>query len=288
VATENKTEQTENTEKKIKRIPLKDLGMTMPLGILTSDGNYAKSFGIKRWRMKEERELGELRDQNRDASVGQFVATVLSAMCTNVGNHDFEKLKPAEKMVHLSQMFVGDVFYLYTWLRLKSLGPQLKLDIKCPNCSNKFKFSADLNTVEVDTCDRLEDAYWDYKLEEPFEIRNKEVTEFRMGPPRWITLENMKGIGGLNTGAAKAGMILGSIVGIKNWKDAKGEPTPVALAVSELDDMAKVDIEGITSMMDENAIGPNMAIEGECPRCRSNYVMPIDWSYDHFFGASSR
>ncbi len=275
------------TEKSIKKITLEQLGMVMPIGIATPDGSYSKSFSMKRWRMKEERELGELRDQNRDSSVGQFVASVLSFMCTSIGTNDFDKMKSTEKIVHISQMYVGDVFYIYTWLRIKSLGSQLKLDIKCPNCSNKFKFTADLNTVEVDVCEKAEDAFWDYKLREPFEIRGRLVTELRMGPPKWITLENMKGIGGLNTGAAKAGMIIGSIINIVDWKDSNGKPMPVALAMAELDEMSKADIEKITSLMDKNAVGPNMSIEGECPRCRYNYNMAIDWSYDNFFGISS-
>jgi len=280
----NKEVKGKGSEKKIKRTTLSELGPTMPLGILTPDGGYAKSFEVKRWRMKEERQLGELRDQQRGDSVGEFVASVLASMCTSVGNHDFEKLKHPEKLIHISQMFVGDVFYLYTWLRFKSLGEELKLSIKCPNCSNDFKFVANLTTLEVDTCDTLEAAKWVYKLREPFEIRSNMVSELLMGPPRWTTLENMKGIGGLNIGTAKAGMILGCIIGIGNKSDAE----QVVLSVNELDEMGKADIESITVQMDKNAIGPNMAIEGECPKCRSKYVMPIDWSYDNFFGASSR
>lgn len=279
-----KDKDVKDTESGITRTTLKELGPTLPLGILTPDNSYAKSFEVKKWRMKEERELGEMRDQQRGDSVGQFVAQVLSAMCTSVGTHDFEKLKQEERLVHVSQMYVGDVFYIYTWLRLKSLGEKLGLSIKCPSCTNNFKFEANLNTLEVDTCKTLDSAVWEYKMKEPFKIRGKTATEFLMGPPRWTTLENMKGIGGMNTGAAKAGMIVGCILGIGN----KEKHEQILLGVNELDEMAKVDIEGITTEMDKNAIGPNMAIEGECPRCRSNYVMPIDWSYDNFFGASSR
>ena len=130
-----------------------------------------------------------------------------------------------------------------------------------------------------------EDAQWTYELEEPFEIPGAKVTELKPPPPRWTTLENMKSAGGLNTGAAKAGMIAGCIIGIK---DASGKEQQAMLSMVELDEMSKIDLENITARMDENAIGPNMAIEGDCPRCRSNYVTPIDWSYDNFFGSSSR
>lgn len=281
----NKENETNKTN--IKRVTLKELDQLMPLGIANNDGSYTKSFEVKRWRMKEEREIGEQKESHRDASVGQYVGIVLSTMCKSIGNINFEALKKAEKNVHISQMFVGDVFYIYVWLRKNSIGSELQLSVKCPNCSNKFKVDANLDTVEVDVCDKLEDACWNYKLEEPFEIRGRLVTELLMGPPRWLSLENLKGIG-TNTGAAKAGLILGSISGIADWLGEDGKPKQVALTVNELDEMGKKDIEKITNLMDKNAIGPNMSVEGDCPRCRSDYKMPIDWSYDNFFDISGR
>jgi hypothetical protein len=280
---ENKT-----NEINAKRVTLKELGQLMPLGMANNDGNYIKSFEIKRWRMKEEREIGEQKELYKDASIGQYVGIVLSTMCTNIGNINFESLKKAEKNVHISQMFVGDVFYIYTWLRRHSIGNELQLSIKCPNCSNKFKVDANLDTIEVDVCEKLEDACWNHKLEEPFEIRGRLVAELLMGPPKWFSLENLKGTNTANTGAVKAGLILGSIQGIVDWKDENGEPKQIALTVNELDEMGKKDIEKITHGMDRNAIGPNMSVEGECPRCRSDYRMPIDWSYDNFFDISGR
>jgi hypothetical protein len=281
-------EQENKQENKIIKTTLKELGQSMPLGIISHNGAYAKSFNIKKWRMKEERELGEMRDGNRGESVAQFVSRVVSAMCTNVGTYNFENLKDVERLVHISQMFIGDVFYLYVWLRVKSMGDKLNLNVKCHNCSNSFKYAANLTTVEVNSCETYEDAQWTYKLEEPFIIRGKRVESFTMGPPRWTTLENMSGIGGMNTGAAKAGMILGSIIGINEEKDDNGKINQIVLTLNELDDMCKADIEGIANSLDDNVIGPNMAIEGACPKCRSNFVMPIDWSFDNFFGVSSR
>lgn len=281
-------ENVESKKSKIKTVTLKELGQVMPLGILDGNGNFSKSFDIKRWRMKEERELGEQKELNKDQTIGQFVGIVLSTMCNSIGNLNFETMKRAEKQVHISQMFVGDVFYVYTWLRRKSVGSKLSLNIKCPNCSNKFQLDANMDTLDVNICDTLDDACWDYKLQEPFEIRGRLVTELIMGPPRWTALDSLKGIGSLNTGGAKAGLILGSINAIKDWKDESGNPMQVALTINELDEMGKVDIETLTSQMDKNAIGPNMSVEGVCNRCRSDYHMVIDWSYDNFFDISGQ
>lgn len=274
--------------KKTSRTTLKELGPRMCIGTCSSDGSYIKDFSVKRWRMKEERELGELRDKSRGENVGQFVSRILSHMCTEIGLHKLETMEEPERLLKISQLFIGDVFYIYVWLRTKSLGKDLSLNVRCSNCNDKFKFIANLDTLEVDVCETYEDSMWNYVLESPFSIRGKEVKSFTFGPPRWTTLENLKGIGSMNTGAAKAGMIHGSIVGINEEKDSEGKIQRVMLAPSELDEMEKIDIERITELMDINAIGPNMTIEGECPKCHSNFIVPINWTYDNFFESSSR
>ena len=55
-----------------------------------------------------------------------------------------------------------------------------------------------------------------------------------------------------------------------------------------LDEMGKFDLERLTTLIDENAMGPTMAIEDKCGKCNRDYILPIDWSYDNFFGDSSR
>lgn len=283
---ENPNTANDSSAVKLKKITLQEQGPRLPLGIIDTNGDYIKDIATKRWRMAEERELGDMRDRNRDVNVAQFVSMVLSTMCNKMGTHNFESMKHEERRVVVSQMFMGDVFYAYVWLRMKTLGNELHLNLTCPQCRNKFPFVADLNTIEVDVCDKLDDALWTYELKEPFDIRGKSVTSLLLGPARWTSLESMKS-GVMNTGAAKAGVILGSIHGIANWKDKEGKPQKVALSESELDEMVKLDIEGITNRIDDYAIGPNMSVEGVCNRCRYNYKLAIDWGYDSFFGDSS-
>lgn len=278
----------EEDKSKIKVVTLEELGQVMPLGIMNNDGNYSKSFEIKRWRMKEERELGEKRDANRGSNMAQLVSTVLSMMCPSIGQYDFTSMKDAEKSVHISQMYVGDVYYVYVYLRRKSIGNKLNLVMKCSNCSHSFDYAADLDTVEVNVCETLDDALWNYKLREPFEVRGRLVTEFIMGPPRWISFENMSNTGSRNIGAAKASVITGSIFAIKDWLDDKGQPLQISLTMNEIDEMGKADIEAIANKMDENAIGPNMSVSFTCPRCRSEQKTVIDWSYDNFFDISGQ
>lgn len=270
---------------KITKSLLKDLGPRLPLGVIDSSGAYVKDLAVRPWRLKEERELGEIRDQNRDANVAQFVSMVLGTMCTRIGTHELETIKLPERRVIVSQMFMGDVFFAYIWLRIQALGPELKVDLTCPNCSSKFPFSADLETIEVTSAETLSDALWEYKLHHPFSLRSRQIERLQLGPARWNGLEMMSNSGSLNTGAAKAGIIRASVHGIP---DKDGKFTSTALGEYELDEMSKRDIEEISNQIDKHAIGANMAIEGKCTKCRYSFKMPIDWGYDGFFAVSGQ
>lgn len=274
-----------------KTVTLAEQGARLPLGIRASDGAYRKDIAVRPWRMKEERELGRIRDQNKDANVAQFVSMVLSAMCTRLGPHDFESMsKPEERQVHVSQMFMGDVFYAYIWLRIQAMGHELGLDVTCPRCRHSYPFVADLNTVETVVVENEEQARWEYELKAPFEVRGKTVERLMLGPSRWNGLEMMSG-NSISTGEAKAGIIRSSIVGLgtPDWDvDEAGNLRPLVLTDAELDEMAKRDIEAITNSIEKHAVGPNMAVEDKCNRCGAEIKLAIDWGYDNFFGDSSR
>jgi len=274
-------------ENKIKTTTLKELGSNLCLGT-PKDGGYVKPVRVKKWRMKEERELGELKDHNKESSIAQFVSVVLATMAEQVGHRDFTNpdMKREEKQLHISQMWMPDVFQAYLLLRISAMGNKLALNLTCPyNKKHEFPYDANLLSTDVRTCDTLEDALWDYDLIDPFEIRGKTLKGFRFGPARWTTLESMSDVGSMNTGAAKAGIILGSIHGLIY---DTGEVEALPLAMHEIDDMCKPDIEGITASLDDHAIGPEMAVDAVCPTCNKSFKVPIDWSYDGFFGNSSR
>jgi len=276
--------QAEPATDPIKTVLMKDQGARLPLGVEGPDGSFRKDISVRPWRMKEERELGALRDQNKDANVAQYVSMVLGSMCTRLGLHDFEQpqMKLQQKQLAVGQMFIGDVFYAYVHLRLQTLGPELLLNLTCPGCQNKIEnFAADLNTVEVQTCEKLADACWEYHLHSPITIRGKEVTDLVMGPARWNALEMLKG-GGIGT--AKPAMIQASVHALGTIEDSH----QAVITEAELDEMSKRDIEALTKLIDKHSIGPNMAVEGKCGKCGRPFRLPIDWGYDGFFGDSTQ
>ncbi len=275
------TEEQNKSEPKLKKTTIKELGPNLAVGISDGSGNLAKAISVRPWRFKEEKELGELRDENSETNIAQYVSMVLSTMCTQIGNHDFNKLKFIEKRVSVGQMWMGDVFEAYIWLRIKTLGNLLSLDLKCPNCKKKIEFIVDLLTTEVATVDKLEDSFWEYELKTPITIRGKKITKFLMGPARWIAIENLSSTADLNTGLAKASVICGSIQKTPEYELG-------ILVQEDLDELEKIDIETLTAQIDKNNVGPDMSVEAKCKRCKTKFVSSINWNYDDFFGVSSR
>lgn len=264
-----------------KKTILKEVGPILPLGV-EENGVYVRDLAVRRWTFKQEKELGELKEENADVRIGRYVSMVLATMCTKLGPYDFENMDFNNRLLSISQMWSGDVFYAYCWLRYKSLGKEIGLKIKCPFCQNEIDYVADMETLEISHGDSLDDFLWDYELREPFEIRGEEVTGFRMQPMRWNTYEMITNetYGGL--GAVKAKVIVNSIHSILG----KGEPT--ILAEHEIEEMTKKDIELITKGIEEQQLGPDLSIEVNAKCCRKKFVDQISWNYHDFFGSSSR
>lgn len=266
---------------KTAKTTLKKQGAVLPLGFPDGNGGYARDIALRPWRMAEEKELGKLRSENENASMGQFVTMILATMCTKIGHHNLDAMKFAERQVVISQMFMGDVFYAYMWLRAQNLGAILELELICPFCKTKHPFDADLETTEVVVADSIEAASWEQALKFPFEIRGEKVTGLKMAPPRWATMEAI-GDTGADSGSAKSGIIAGSVCGFT------GKDTPVSITEGELNEMMKYDIEMLTRGVEDYDMGPNMAVDVKCPRCKREAVHPMNWGYDNFFGISSR
>jgi hypothetical protein len=206
-------------------------------------------------------------------------------MFERVGHHDFSAMSMAEREVVISQMFFGDGLYAYVWLRTQCVGEEIKLDLTCPNCSFEFKYGADLGTIEVRTAEDLEAVSWEYELKHPFEIRGKETSGFKLAPSRWSTIHQATKTaletGVINPNGTKMDVMQSCIA------EANGIG-PMVLTSTELDNMAKVDIEGLASQIDEHEIGPNMLVDEKCPRCRRRVRVSLDWDYASFFESSSQ
>lgn len=265
-----------------------EYGDKMPIGILDGDGRLHKDIVCKPWKTRDERLLGQ--KIAPDAGMVEHVPLVVANMCSRIGPHNFDGMDDAKKSVILSTMYMADVFYVYALLRSKTMGPKLHLTVNCPRvgCGVNFPYSGDLTTIEVIAVDDIDAILWRYDLEDPIEIRHKQVTHFQMAYPKWSVMEQARG--NTNEADIKALAIQGSIVGVND------EQTPVALTLNELDELSKRDFENVQDGVNQHFLGPKMGIEGKCnpavcerfKRGGHEFKLPIDWAYKSFFGPSSR
>lgn len=267
-----------------------EYGDKLPIGILDSDGRLHKDIVTKTWKTRDDRELGK--KIAPDANLVEHVPLVVANMCSRLGPHNMDTLDDAHKSVILSTMYLADVFYVYTLLRAKTMGPRLSLNVSCPRagCGVEFPYVGDLNTIEVAAVavDDIDAIMWRYDLEESITIRRQTVTHFQMAYPKWSVMELARG--NTNEAEVKALAIQGTIVGLND------DQTPVALTLNEIDELSKRDFEAIQEGLNQNFLGPKMGLEGKCSpevctrfkRGGHEFKLAIDWTYKSFFGASSR
>lgn len=268
-------------DQKVRTVTMAEWGPRLPHGIPVG-GALHREVGCKEWTFEEEEQLGELREKNKDINMGHWVAMVLSTLLTKLGhNQDFQGTSMTERRIAISNLTMPDVFFCYIWLRRETIGKDLPLMVTCLGCNHEFKYIADLDTLEVRVVDEEKDALWEYKFQKPFEIRGKEVSRALVGPTTWGSLEAMGDrVRNMNTAIAKKGIIHGAI-------REYAELGKVPLAANEINKMRKSDIEGLANDINNRAIGPDMLVEGSCPKCGKTFKNPLDWSSDSFFATSS-
>jgi len=267
-------------ESKTRVMTMRDLGLSLPVGVPTPAG-LDKGLGARTFSLREEKEIGRLRDKAGDASMAATVNAVLTVLLTRFGDKDFTKLKEAERASAISQAFIGDVYYAYILLRREALGQEIAFTVRCPACRRSTaNVMADLDDLDVRVVDAIGDASWEYELKVPIEVRSSVVRTLKMGPARWYAVESMPPQRGINVGAAKAAIIRASITGT--------DAANVVLTDDDLCSMSKRDVESVTKAIDANHVGPDMAVETVCPACGEDIRTSLDWSFESFFGMSSR
>lgn len=258
-------------------------GPQLPIGTLDGiTGELHKTLVPRRWNLKLEKQLGKLRDENKDAGA-RFAAMVIATLYERVGGLAFDEAGPKDKhawnkaLMSISQMWFPDVLYAFVWLRRQVAGSEIDVNLACPFCGTVVTLRADIDTMDVTSVAKIEDAYWEYKLSDPITIRGKAVERLRMQPTRFSALENTPA-DAQDAGTMKSAIIWHSI------KEVIGQEG-IALTENELEDMSKRDIEMITDKIDSTSPGPDMSVSHTClkPGCKREFTRALNWSYDNFF-----
>jgi hypothetical protein len=258
-------------------------GRQLPIGLLSPDGTkLSKSFTLRPFTFEEELAVGEMREQ-QGLSAGVFVAKLLALMTVEVGGVRLDELKDdAARELFFHGMFMGDVLYMYSWLRIEALTSTLSLLQTCagPKCAGKepFPYHVDLNGIDVRAVQKASEINHTCTLRDGLKFGDETQKALRVQPPRWNCLYDRD----LNNKAQiQLAMFTGSVVGFG------GQEGDVQVPDTCFRKLGKFDAERLTGFINRAMPGPQMTMEVVCPRCKMKWYRMIDWGYDNFFGGSS-
>jgi hypothetical protein len=263
----------------MQKTTLRELGSQMPVGIEAADGTLMKSFKLRPFRMKEEKELARLKERP-GLNAAKYASMVVAAMLTEIGGRQMDGMTESAREALISNLTVGDVLYIYTFLRAEALGSEVRMRVPCGKCKEHFDFLGDLTTIEVRTVDKPGEMVRHFEMAHGIPYRGQTRKKVTLRPIRWSIFEttDLK-----NAVMLRAAALQNAIVGIEGIPDAEFSPIPD----TSLDELTKRDMEMLERAAEMNSPGPLMAVEAKCPKCRTSWAGPIDWGYDSFFSHSS-
>lgn len=285
----NETEAQEEVKKVAtsRRTTLDDLGLQFPVH---NDKFDEQTFSFLEWDMDVEEKLSDLQSKH-GSNVGIFVRHMMDLLLDTIYGKDYQSLSKEEKTIVLSQLHFPDMMYMYMSLRVEEMGEDLLFEnITCPNhhCRKLIpEFVADLRTLEVVCKDKEHNKTFDYELKRPIimEGRKEPITGLRLEITKWASLENVPSEKAGNEGFIKKSMFNSSIQSaLTNGEVVEGFVDLKTLVRK----IKKADQNKLGNAITDNNGGIDMIVGGECPHCKAEFVKPIEWGYDSFFGSSSQ
>jgi len=260
-----------------KQIQLKELQNKLPIEI---KGKKDQSFSFKDWSMEEEKQIAKIKEKN--PSMGRFVSSVLCLMLKDLHGEPFNSKEDKEKILTINQMPMGNILYMYIYLRYDQMGSELRLDFDCPFCANKIRnFTATLDDIDVDCKVGDYEDLIEYKLKKPVTLDKGDqlIEKVKIGLSPWDIMERAESSGSFDEATMKQHTFRYSI------KEIVGVTGHV---VDEfMKKLKKIDIEFLHKTISEHNAGPNLQAEVECSKCKQTAYKSINWGYDDFFGIGS-
>jgi len=263
---------------KLQSIPLKELKNRLPIEV---DGKVNQFFTFRDWTFKEEEYIAKAK--TKTATMGRFIGDILAMMLTSVGGEDFTKKEHGEKILFMNRQPVGNVLYMYIYLRYDQLGEELRLTFKCPFCNAEINnFIANIGDLDVDCKFGEFSDVIDYHLKKPVSLDagDQLIETLRIGMARWDVMEKAQNTSDANEATMKKYSYRNSIVGASN---VTGYLDPEEV----IQKLRKQDIERLGTVIAAHNGGPSIQAEVICSKCNNMFWKQIDWSYDHFFGNGS-
>jgi len=267
---------------------LNEYGQRLPIGLVDESTNphtLKKEFELKKFDWQTERAASKTwkRVMRREGTTFlDEIIVKLSHTLKSLGGTSLEKHNIDKKMQILYEMFPGDVFYMYVWLRVESLGNEFALTkVKCPACGHIIQeFPVDLSTIEINTRDNIDDIYHEITLRDGFEAMGETRKKITMRPSTFRAMVQ----GDVEDDAEFfANVFKGSVIAIE------GMPPDTTLTDADIEQMSPRDRALVRGEVDFMSGGPRWDVVINCPneKCKVQFDHLIDWRFSNFFRLSS-
>jgi hypothetical protein len=264
---------------------ISEVGKVLPLGYRDQTGKKHATFDLVDWDWDVEEELGELAEKNQDMPIGTYISEVIGTGLRVLGDIDFTKLKRSHRRLVVSNLYQADALYVYVWVRIVALGASIRFDpFKCERCKRPTDFVGDLRTLEVKRHEGEDVPTAEVELDRPFAYGKLETSKVVVGPLRWSFMENDDASVLTNPAKFRLAILRNAVVGVEGAR----EGAPVVLTREHARSIGPAGVNRIVAAVDELGGGAVMECVSRCVACGTEFRRAIDWTYDNFFGRSSR
>ncbi len=263
---------------------LDEVGRRLPIGYRDATGKTHREFELVDWDWDVEEELGELAERNQDMPMGVYLSEVVGRGLASLGELDFTKLKRSQRRLVVSQLYHADVIYVYVWLRIAALGRHLRFErFECESCGfGHDNFAGDLRSLEVKVHEGEGPPTVEVELK--FRYGKEEVRRVTVGPLKWSFMETSDVTVLTNPAKFRLATLRSGVVAVEGLENG----APVALTREHARGMGPASVNRLVAAIDEAGGGAVMECGGRCAKCGARFRRAIDWTYDNFFGRSSR
>jgi predicted RNA-binding Zn-ribbon protein involved in translation (DUF1610 family) len=261
---------------------LKEWGKKLPIGVVEGNG-LNKEFDLRVLDWTVEREISRTWDERggrgRGTRMTDYLGAILAHTVVSIGGVDFLKQPVQKRMLILNEMFLGDVFYMYAWLRIQSLGAQFEAkNLQCPSCRKSFDQFMDLETLEIVTKNEVSKLERTITLRDGFELMGETRTQVTLRPALFKGL----GVNSPNQAEVFGHLLRASVTAIP------GCEYQTTITENEVSRLSKWDMALLEDAIDSLTGGPRWDLECTCSKCGEDFVYLVDWTYQNFFKHSSR
>ena len=177
--------------------------------------------------------------------------------------------------VNVDKLPFFDIDYLFIFLRAKSIGENVDVNLTCNNviedgtvCGNVFPTKMDVNNIEVDKPENVND-----------EIKLSDEAGVKMKYPNYVTMKNIE----MSELDEKTNLIANSIDYIwdENGKHSAKESTKEEL-IEFVEGLTEKNYNKLEEFVD-NTPTFSVKLEAKCPKCGFDHKVRYSDFYDFFF-----